>query len=101
MSLRARVAMFGVLGACGCAGGSPCGPGEAVVERVIDGDTIVVTGEQKIRYLLVDAPEHTDGHDDCFGASAARVSPSPSTTQSADARFPQRIRSIGRGRTCR
>ncbi|HEY0192362.1 MAG TPA: thermonuclease family protein [Kofleriaceae bacterium] len=48
-----------------------CGPRAATVERVIDGDTIVVTGGRKIRYLLVDAPETTDGHHACYGASAA------------------------------
>ena len=61
-----------VVAACGGDGGSPCGPSEAVVERVIDGDTIVVSGGRKIRYLLIDAPETTDGHDACFGDSAAQ-----------------------------
>jgi micrococcal nuclease len=61
-----------VVAACGGDGGAACGPSVAVVERVIDGDTIVVTGGRKIRYLLVDAPENTDGHDACFGASAAQ-----------------------------
>ena len=71
------------LAACGCAaalaslaacsdGGASCGPREATVERVIDGDTIVLPGDVKIRYLLVDAPEITNGHDDCYGANAAR-----------------------------
>ena len=61
-----------VVAACAGDGGSPCGPSEAVVERVIDGDTIVVAGGRKIRYLLVDAPENTDGHYACFGDSAAQ-----------------------------
>jgi micrococcal nuclease len=39
---------------------------------VIDGDTIVVGGGVKIRYLLVNTPETTDGRDQCYGASAAR-----------------------------
>jgi micrococcal nuclease len=59
------------LAACGSSA-SPCGPREAVVERVIDGDTIVLAGGAKIRYLLVNAPETTDGHSDCFGANAAQ-----------------------------
>ena len=58
--------------AAGCAGGSPCGPTSATVERVIDGDTIVLTTGEKIRYLLVDAPETTNGHDDCYGSNAAQ-----------------------------
>jgi micrococcal nuclease len=57
----------------GCGGdGSSCGPSEAVVDRVIDGDTIVLVGGRKIRYLLIDAPETTDGHHDCYGDNAAQ-----------------------------
>ena len=48
------------------------GPAEATVERVIDGDTIVLATGEKIRYLLVDAPETTNGHDDCYGSNAAQ-----------------------------
>ncbi|HEX4417501.1 MAG TPA: thermonuclease family protein [Kofleriaceae bacterium] len=56
-----------------CAGDDPaCGPRDVIVERVIDGDTIVVTGGRKIRYLLVDAPETTDGHHACYGDNAAQ-----------------------------
>jgi len=61
------------LAACGVEpSASSCGPRSAVVERVIDGDTIVLPGDLHIRYLLVDAPETTDGHADCYGANAAR-----------------------------
>ncbi|HET9626094.1 MAG TPA: thermonuclease family protein [Kofleriaceae bacterium] len=67
-----RLAWLGVVVACADPS-SPCGPRDAVVERVIDGDTIVLVGGQTIRYLLVDAPEITDGHADCFGDSAAQV----------------------------
>jgi micrococcal nuclease len=49
-----------------------CGPREAIVERVIDGDTIVVSGDVRIRYLLVDAPETAGGRDACYGANAAQ-----------------------------
>jgi len=59
------------LPACGD-GGAACGPREAVVERVIDGDTIALAGDVKIRYLLVNAPETTNGHADCYGANAAQ-----------------------------
>jgi micrococcal nuclease len=45
---------------------------QVTVERVIDGDTIVGSGDVRIRYLLVDAPETTNGHDDCYGANAAQ-----------------------------
>jgi micrococcal nuclease len=55
----------------GCAGDARCGPSEATVERVIDGDTIVAGGVT-IRYLLVDAPETTGGHAACYGGNAAQ-----------------------------
>jgi micrococcal nuclease len=49
---------------------SDCGPTQGVVERVVDGDTIVLETGEKIRYLMVDTPEITNGHDDCYGAQA-------------------------------
>jgi micrococcal nuclease len=57
-----------LLGACTAA--SPCGPPEGTVSRVIDGDTVVLASGVKLRYLLIDAPETTDGHHDCYGANA-------------------------------
>lgn len=59
------------LAACGTA--ATCGPRESTVERVIDGDTIVVTGGLAIRYLGVDAPETTGGRAECYGANAAQL----------------------------
>jgi len=56
-----------VLGACAAS------PETAVVDRVIDGDTIVTTTGEKIRYLLIDAPETTNGHADCYGANATQL----------------------------
>jgi len=71
--LRAGLAACAFAGLAACnASGSPCGARGATVERVIDGDTIVVSGGVKIRYLLVDAPETTNGHDACFGANASQ-----------------------------
>jgi micrococcal nuclease len=70
---RAASALTG-LALAGCSGpGSACGPRDAIVERVIDGDTIVVSGGLRIRYLLVDAPESTSGRDDCYGANATQL----------------------------
>ncbi|MCX4245246.1 thermonuclease family protein [Paraliomyxa miuraensis] len=53
-----------------------CGPTEAVVTRVIDGDTIEIDAEDPvtgtpyhIRYLLVDTPE-TSGTAECYGFEA-------------------------------
>lgn len=48
-------------------------PDSATVARVIDGDTIVTSTNEKIRYLLVDAPEITNGHSDCYGTNAAQL----------------------------
>ena len=50
--------------------GSVCGPTEAVAARVIDGDTIELDDGQRVRYLLVDTPEITNGKDECYGAEA-------------------------------
>jgi micrococcal nuclease len=47
-----------------------CGPTSAVVDHVVDGDTIVLDSGERIRYILVDTPEITNGHNDCYGAEA-------------------------------
>lgn len=65
--MHVRLALAAVL--AGCAGDPAV---TATVDRVIDGDTIVLTTGEKIRYLLVDAPETTNGHDDCYGSNAAQ-----------------------------
>ena len=74
--LRAAIAAIAVgaagLAACSGDGRAMCGPSEATVARVIDGDTIVLPGDVRIRYLLVNAPETTNGHADCYGANAAQ-----------------------------
>lgn len=56
--------------ALGCADPSACGPQSARVERVIDGDTVEISGGERVRYLLVDTPETTSGKLECFGAEA-------------------------------
>ena len=68
-----RVSLGGlVLGllASGCGAEGACGPEAGVVARVVDGDTVVLQTGERVRYLLVDTPETTGGHDDCFGAEA-------------------------------
>jgi micrococcal nuclease len=55
------------LAAAGC-DQPTCGPDEGVVTDVIDGDTLVLAGGERVRHLLVDAPEA----DDCFGDGATR-----------------------------
>lgn len=47
-----------------------CGPSTAVVDYVIDGDTVVLDSGEHVRYLLVDTPEITDGKNECWGSQA-------------------------------
>lgn len=54
---------------------SECGPSQAEVTRVIDGDTIDITLDdgsvERVRYLLIDTPESVGGKDDCYGKESA------------------------------
>ncbi len=56
--------------ACGDRASNTCGPSSALVVRVIDGDTVELEGGERVRYLLVDTPEATNGKNDCYGAEA-------------------------------
>jgi len=67
MPLRALL----LLALVGC-DGSPCGESDALVTRVIDGDTIELSTGIKIRYLLVDTPEISGSTPDCYGPNAAQ-----------------------------
>ena len=49
---------------------SECGPTVGKVAKVVDGDTIVLESGEKIRYLLVDTPEISNGKRECFGLEA-------------------------------
>jgi micrococcal nuclease len=62
-----KLALAAALLAGGCAG-SPCGATEGTVTRILDGDTVELADGRKIRYLLVDTPETSDG--DCFADNA-------------------------------
>lgn len=75
-SRRLRSAAFlgaALLAGAACPGGgsSDCGPAQGTVVEVVDGDTIVLSTGEKVRYLMVDSPETTKGHDDCYGQEAA------------------------------
>lgn len=62
-----------VLGAAvglSCQPDDDCGPRKGVVAQVLDGDTIVLTTGEHIRYLLVDTPEIHEPIG-CFGDEAA------------------------------
>ncbi len=59
--------------ACDGFGSEPlCGPTRAFVDRVIDGDTVVLEDGERVRSLLIDAPETTGGEIECFGEEATR-----------------------------
>lgn len=49
---------------------SKCGPATAQADFVVDGDTIELVGGTRIRLLLVDTPETTQGKSDCYGQEA-------------------------------
>ncbi len=66
---RRTLVLFGLL-SFGCTPPSPCGPAEAKVTRVIDGDTLELESGVKLRLLLTDTPETTGAKADCFGAQA-------------------------------
>jgi len=59
------------------AGGLPAGV-DVTVERVVDGDTIVVSGGERVRLIGVDTPETKDPRRPvgCFGQEAARFTES-------------------------
>lgn len=49
-----------------------CGPSEAVVARVIDGDTVELESGERVRYLMIDTPEITT-EQECWGAEAKQT----------------------------
>jgi len=63
-AVRAALATAALAGACGG------GPDHAICTNVVDGDTIDLDTGVRIRYLLVDTPETTNGATDCFGQNA-------------------------------
>ncbi len=70
--MHVKLALLLAIAACSSTPGSDCGPSSGMVERVIDGDTIVLATGEKLRYLLIDAPETTNGHNDCYGSNASQ-----------------------------
>jgi micrococcal nuclease len=70
--MRSLLVIAGAASVCiaGCSQAEGCGPDEAVVERVIDGDTVELTNGERVRYLLVDAPEMAGGESECHAQQA-------------------------------
>lgn len=54
----------------GCAPESKCGPSSGTVNYVVDGDTVELEDGTKLRLLLADTPETTQGKNDCYGQEA-------------------------------
>lgn len=54
----------------GCGASSKCGPSAAIVQAVVDGDTIELDDGTRVRLLLADTPETTGGKNECFGQDA-------------------------------
>jgi micrococcal nuclease len=65
-----RWAVVVALAACTGSPADRCGPTQATVKSVIDGDTIVLDDDEHVRYILVDTNEITNGHNDCYGQEA-------------------------------
>ncbi len=75
--LVAVVAVGSALAGCArTAGGVAAEPGQAVVQRVVDGDTIVVHiggRDERVRLIGIDTPESVDPRQpvECFGKEAS------------------------------
>ncbi|MBX5480246.1 MAG: thermonuclease family protein [Myxococcaceae bacterium] len=71
----------------GC-GGSECGPSSGVVADVHDGDTITLESGEKIRYLMIDAPE-VGSDAECYGNEARDFNASLVLAQTVTLRYDQ------------
>jgi micrococcal nuclease len=71
VSARLAAAAATVAASAACSGGDArCGPAEAEVARIIDGDTIELLGGERVRYLMVDTPEIGGAEPACYGVNA-------------------------------
>ena len=80
--IAATIALLVVLGACN----PEQGPSSAVVDRVIDGDTIELDSGERVRYLMVDTPENTS-EVECYGPEAATYNASLVEGQEVELRY--------------
>ena len=72
-----RTALLLAVCACGSSTAEDrCGPTQAMVKSVIDGDTIILDDETHVRYILADSNEITNGHTDCYGEEAKQYNAS-------------------------
>lgn len=68
--MRAALLLAALLQAGCAAPESKCGPSTAQVDYIVDGDTLALTDGTRVRLLLVDTPETTQGKNDCYGQEA-------------------------------
>jgi micrococcal nuclease len=69
--MKSMLVLAAALLASGCGPTmSKCGPATGQVDFVVDGDTVELVGGTRIRLLLVDTPETTQGKNDCHGQEA-------------------------------
>jgi len=68
----------------GCSDDDRCGPSSDTVVRVIDGDTIELSGGETVRLLMIDTPETTGGATDCYGQEAKQYLTTTLITQEVD-----------------
>jgi micrococcal nuclease len=85
----AKLAAAAIGLATGCAA-EPCGPAQAEVQRVLDGDTVELVGGQLVRYLLIDTPELADH--ECFAVNAAQLNADLVQGQAIELRYDRECR---------
>jgi micrococcal nuclease len=74
LGLLVALALAGAFAAMSPGGGPPAASGEDVaVVRVVDGDTLIVTGGVRVRLIGINTPESVDPRRpvECFGKDAA------------------------------
>lgn len=69
-TFAAVAAIFGACVACGDSAQQQDALSTVRVSDVIDGDTIKLSDGSKVRYVLVDTPEITNGKSQCWGKEA-------------------------------
>jgi len=70
-ALSAAAAAAAVLALAACSSGAGSAAEEAHIARVIDGDTIEMTGGDRVRLVQIDAPELQE--DECYAAEATQA----------------------------
>lgn len=83
------VAALALGAGCGGEPQSSCGPTKATVSAVTDGDTITLSTGEKVRYLMVNAPETTMGKNECWGHEASNFNTDLVLNKEVELRYDQ------------